>query len=252
MSRALTVSSDVYFYNLGYEFYRQRSKYGDTAIQDTARLLGLGVKTGIPLAGEATGRVSDPKTREKLHEKAPKAFPNGQWFAGDNVNLAIGQGEMVVTPLQLATAYATFANGGSFYQPKLALKVADHVGATVEEFPAEEVGHIDLPPAVRDPILAGLKGVVADPKGTARDAFATFPVGQFPIAGKTGTAEVVGKQDTALFAAFAPADDPQYAVSVVMEESGFGGTAAAPVARRIFEQLSGRTPTPIVLGTGQD
>jgi penicillin-binding protein 2 len=252
MSRALTVSSDVYFYNLGYEFYRQRSKYGDTAIQDVAHLLGLGVKTGIPLAGEAVGRVSDPKTREKLHEKAPKAFPNGQWFAGDNVNLAIGQGETVVTPLQLATAYATFGNGGTLYQPKLALKVADHRGATVEEFPAQDAGHVDLPPAVRDPILAGLKGVISDPRGTANAAFSTFPNSQFPVAGKTGTAEVNGKQDTALFAAFAPADNPQYAVSIVMEESGFGGTSAAPVARRIFEQLSGHSPTPIVFGTGQD
>jgi penicillin-binding protein 2 len=252
LSRAITVSSDVYFYNVGAQFWFQRSRVGDAAIQDTARMFGLGVKTGIPLAGESVGRVSDPKTRAKLHDKNPKAFPEGNWFVGDNVIMAIGQGETVVTPLQLANAYATFANGGTVWQPKLATKVVDGSGTTVQEFPAQANGKIDLPPEIRDPILAGLRGAVTDPKGTAYGAFRGFPLDRFTVAGKTGTAQVTGKQDTALFAGFAPADNPQYAISVVMEESGFGGTAAVPVARRVFDQLAGVTPGQIQLGTSQD
>ncbi|MBV8161967.1 MAG: hypothetical protein JO265_13675, partial [Acidimicrobiia bacterium] len=89
--RAITVSSDVFFYTLGNQFWVQRSQYGD-GIQNEARQLGLGKKTGIALPFEAGGRIPDPDTRKKLHDQNPKAFPNGQWFAGDNVNLAIGQG----------------------------------------------------------------------------------------------------------------------------------------------------------------
>jgi penicillin-binding protein 2 len=252
LPRAITVSSDVYFYNVGAQFWFQKGKVGDSAIQDVAHMLGLGVKTGIPIAGEAAGRISDPKTRAKLHEKNPKAFPEGGWFVGDNVIMAIGQGETVITPLQLANAYATFGNGGTVWQPKVALKVEDANGTTIQQFASQQIGHIDLPPAIHDPILTGLKGAIADPKGTAYGGFTGFPLNQLQVAGKTGTAQVNGKQDTALFASFAPADNPQYAISVVMEESGFGGTAAVPVARRIYDQIIGVTPGAIQLGTGQD
>jgi penicillin-binding protein 2 len=106
---------------------------------------------------------------------------------------------------------------------------------------------------MRQPILDGLKGVVAREDGTAYYAFAGFPNNSFPIAGKTGTAQVNKKHDTAVFAAFGPADDPQYAISVVMEEAGFGGTTAAPVARRIFQGIVGGPPDePIRLGQASD
>jgi penicillin-binding protein 2 len=252
LNQAITESSDVYFYNVGAQFWFQRGKVGDEAIQETARMFGLGVKSGISLAGEATGRISDPRTRAKIHANNPKAFPEGGWFVGDNVIMAIGQGETVVTPLQLANAYATFGNGGTVWQPKVALKVADRSGAVVQQFPGVQAGHVDLPPTVRDPILQGLEGAVADHLGTAYGAFAGFPLGQLQVAGKTGTAQVTGKQDTALFASFAPAVNPRYAISVVMEQSGFGGTSAVPVARRIYDQIAGIAPGAIQLGTGKD
>jgi penicillin-binding protein 2 len=251
LTRAITVSSDVYFYNLGNMFWSQRGKYGN-AIQDQAKALGFGVKTGIPLTGEANGRIPDPDSRKRLHDQNPKAFPNGQWFAGDNVNLAIGQGETVVTPLQLANAYATFGNGGTVYEPRIAAHVLDHDGHVISDIKPKVVRQVPLPPDVRDPILAGLKGAVSDPKGTAHAAFAGFPTDAFDIAGKTGTAQVVGKEDTAVFTSFAPADNPQYEITVLMEESGFGGTAAAPVARRVYEGLAGKPVTPIQLGGGVD
>jgi penicillin-binding protein 2 len=105
---------------------------------------------------------------------------------------------------------------------------------------------------VRDPILAGLKGVVNDGEGTAHGAFAGFPLNRMSVAGKTGTAQVAKKQDTALFVAFAPADNPQYVVAVVMEESGFGGSVAAPVARRILEKLAGGADTGATVVGGTD
>lgn len=247
--RALTVSSDVFFYTLGNQFWQQRSQYGD-AIQDEAHQLGLGKKTGIALPFEAAGRIPDPETRKRLHDQNPKAFPNGQWYAGDNVNLAIGQGEMVVTPLQLVNAYASFANGGTVWVPRVGDSVKDQTGAQLRQIPPQSVRKLDIPPEVRDPIMQGLTGVVTDGRGTAAAAFAGFPFSAFPIVGKTGTAQAGNKQDTSLFVAFGPTTDPQYAVGVVMEEAGFGASAAAPVARRILEALAGKPTHPVSYAGG--
>ncbi|MEY2567241.1 MAG: penicillin-binding protein 2 [Actinomycetota bacterium] len=250
LSRALTVSSDVFYYQLGAQFWNLRSQHGD-AMQDVARRLGLGQKTEIPLSPEAVGRVPDPATRRRLHDQNPTAFPNGDWRTGDNINLAIGQGEMAVTPLQLATAYATFANGGSVWEPRLVDKVVDQQRRIHRQVEPVKLRTVSIPPAVHDPILAGLKGVVSG-EGTAAGAFAGFPFNRMTVAGKTGTAQVAKKQDTALFVGFAPADNPQYVVAVVMEESGFGGSVAAPVARRILEKLAGGPDTGAAVVGGTD
>lgn len=251
LSRSLTVSSDVYYYMLGYQFWQQRAAKGD-GIQEVARTFGFGARSGIPLPGEAAGRIMDPAMRKKLNEQAPKAFPESRWFAGDNLNLAIGQGETVVTPLQLANSYAAFANGGRLLQPKVVGRVIgpDQRVARVE---AEQViGTVEVPPNGRAAMEAGLAGVVRDDDGTAAGAFQGFPLDRFPIAGKTGTAQVAGKQTTALFAAYGPVGAAQYAVSVVMEEAGFGGASAAPVARRIFDILAGVPVTEVQTTTAVD
>jgi penicillin-binding protein 2 len=237
VSSALTVSSDVFFYILGARFWEQRRQYG-LALQDQARELGLGATTGIALPFEAAGRVPDPENRRQLHEQYPKLFPEGRWFAGDNVNLAIGQGELVVTPLQLANAYAAFANRGTLFQPRTALRVLEQDGTTVEELAPSPIRQLSLSPGVWDPIMQGLRGVISSSKGTAAHVFGGMPPG-FAVAGKTGTAQVHGKQDTSVFVAVAPAADPQYVVAVVLEEAGFGASAAAPVARRILQHLAG-------------
>jgi penicillin-binding protein 2 len=255
LQKAITVSSDVYFYSMGASFWARRGQLGETPIQDTARLFGLGDKTGIPLRPEMSGRVPDPEGRKKLHELKPQAFPEGKWFPGDNVNLAIGQGEMVVTPLQLANAYATFANGGTLWEPRVASQVEDRSGHVVRTIDSIVKRKIDLPPQQRDPILRGLMGVTHDPKGTARGAFLGFPLDRFPVAGKTGTAQVHGKQDTALFASFAPADSPapEYAIVSVVEEAGFGGSISAPIVRRIYDGIIGASPAgDVQLQAGHD
>ncbi len=243
LREAITVSSDTYFYDVGARFWIGRNSYGETAMQDTARQFGLGQRTGIRLSSEAEGRVSDPNVRKRLNERAPKAFPDSRWFVGDNVITAIGQGETVVTPLQLAMEYATFANGGTLYQARIAGQVTtpnDPSGAAPFQLPPVTKSSMDLPPEVRDPIHQGLRGAVASGVGTASNAFAGYT--GMAVAGKTGTAQQTGKQDAALFASYGPFDDPQYAMSVVLEEGGFGGTTAAPVARRIWEFLSGKAP----------
>jgi penicillin-binding protein 2 len=250
LPQALTVSSDVYFYQLGANFWYRRGQVGD-GIQQTARSLGFGKRTGIVLEGDQPGRVPDPESRKREHDRHPDIFPERNWFAGDNANLAVGQGETVVTPLQLANAYATFANGGTLYTPRVAARVVKADGKPVRELAPEARGHVPLPAGIRSAILSGLRGAVADPKGTAYGAFTGF-AGGLTVAGKTGTAQVNGKQDTALFVGIAPVENPQYVVAVVMEQSGFGGAVAAPVARRIMDGLAGHPPGPIRLSGGVD
>lgn len=248
LQRSLTVSSDVFYYWLGDRFWRERDSFGN-GIQDTAHAYGLGSATGVPLPGEAGGLIPDPETKKRRHDKNPQAFPEGNWYSGDNVNLAIGQGDVLVTPLQLAGVYATIANGGTVYQPQVVARVLTPLAdpwdpATVVRVIQPVVrSNVDLPPGTRDPIVTGLKGVTASHEGTAFGPFQGFDLRGFPVVGKTGTAQVSGKADTSVFAAFGPADSPGYAVAAVLEESGFGADAAAPVVRRVFESITGQTPT---------
>ena len=244
LSRSLTVSSDVYYYQLGGRFWTDRSAFGDV-IQDTAADLGFDAETGIPLPGEQTGFVLTPGEKKTLHDENPVAFPYGDWFTGDNVQLAIGQSVVAVTPLQLANAYSAVTNGGTLYSPNIAIKVTK--GGTQEVVRSIEprvLHQVALPPEFRDPIMEGLTGAVNSKDGTAYGAFLNFP--NWTVAGKTGTAQVQDKTDTSLFVGIGPADAPQYIGVAVLEESGFGATAAAPVIRRVFQALADPANAPTV------
>ena len=257
LQRAITVSSDAYFYNIGAIFwnaYSSSQQYGPDGLQNGPRELGFGSPTGIDLPNEASGLVPDQASRKKEHEQYPQDYSTGQWYTGDNVNTAIGQGEVGVTPLQLANAYSTFANGGTLWVPQIALKVTDLQGKVVEQFTATAKSHVALQPAWQASMLAGFEGVTASSDGTAHAAFAGFPLAQIPVAGKTGTAQVTGKDPTSVFASFAPANNPQFVVVALMEQSGYGADAAAPVVRQIYDSLFNVTPTQqIIIGsTGKD
>jgi penicillin-binding protein 2 len=243
LRRALTVSSDFYFYSLGSQFWSQRSTYGDP-IQATAQDLGLGSLTGIPLPGEQTGFVYTPDTLKAIHQKYPAEYPNGDWYTGNNIQLAIGQNVVAVTPLQLANAYASVANGGTLYSPNIATKIQTQAGQVVATFGPRVLHQVQLPPEVRDPLMEGFTGAVNSPEGTAYGAFRDFP--GWAVAGKTGTAQVEGKTDTALFVGMAPAEAAQFVGSAVLEESGFGATAAAPVIRRVLQSLADPAQAPVV------
>jgi penicillin-binding protein 2 len=176
--------------------------------------------------------VPGPAARREAHDRRPGAVPDGRWYPGDNVNLAIGQGDVLVTPLQLAAAYAALATGQAPPTP--------HVLAATEVPSPSARPSAGLDPAARQAVLAGLVRAVGTPEGTAAPAFAGFPLGRVPVEGKTGTAQVAGRADTSLFAAVAPADTPQFAVVAVVEEAGFGSAVAAPIVRRVLEILTRR------------
>ncbi len=243
LNRALAVSSDIYFYTVGGELYYRwkHQQPGGDALQSTARAWGFGSSTGISLPSEATGRVPDAIWKAQIHEQNPKVFPYPDWLPGDNIQSAIGQGDVLATPIQLATAYATLANGGTRWSPRLADAVYDASGHKVRDLPAIDIGHVDVPE--RATILAGLTGVVEYAKGTAAAAFAGFPKGL--AAGKTGTAQVAGKQNTSWFVGLTPAAEPRYAVLAVVEEGGYGAQTSAPIVRAVMEKLNNLPVGPV-------
>jgi penicillin-binding protein 2 len=258
LQHALTVSSDAYFYTVGDAFW-QRWNYGpDQAtglgIQRVARELGFGAATGFEL-DEARGRVPGPAWKQAFadanYKSAELRRENGAWEPGDNVNVAVGQGDLVVTPLQLANAYAAFANGGTLWQPHLEAKVVTPTGSVVETVEPHALRTFAIDPGLRATMLAGFEGAVdsASPQGTAYQAFTGFPFGQVAVAGKTGTAQVTGKGDTSLFVGMFPAGDPEYVVVAVVEQAGFGAQTAAPIVRRIIESMNG-LPAPAVNANG--
>jgi len=253
---ALTVSSDYYFYNLGYLFWSEQAKYGETPIQNVAHQYGLDQYSNIDLPNEVQGRVDSPTVRLALHKAAPKAFPNVTWYTGDNIEMAFGQGSTAVTPIGLADAYATFANGGTRYEPEVAAAVVSPKGKLVVRYGARVLGHVSLPQGVRNPILVGLEGVVQNPSGTAYGTFqhyATFSESVFPVAGKTGTASTgtgphgVKLEPNSWFVGFAPANDPKYVVLAVVAQGGYGADAAAPVVAQAFNYLYKHPIRPVVL-----
>lgn len=262
LPNALTVSSDVYFYEIGrdlWELYRDEvieaggpAKRG-YSIQETAAEFGFGTATGVGLGGEASGRIPDQDFKEDFNRTNPdleERRVSSLWLPGDSVILAVGQGDLLVTPIQLANAYATFANGGNRYTPRLASallepRTGDETAPAeiAQELAPQPVGEVDIKPEIRDAIMLGLAGVVGSGLGTANDAFAGF---SGAAAGKTGTAEVVGKQDTSLFVGINPPEDPQYVTLAIVEEGGFGSAVAAPIVRRIIEALGGNlNPEPV-------
>ena len=239
---AITVSSDVYFYKLAEQFSR-RSGYDEDQIQQTARDFGFGRTTGIALPFEHAGIVPDAEIKRARHEANPEAFPDPDWRTGDTINISIGQGDLGVTPLQLANSFTVFANGGRIYLPNVAVGMVDPVsGELVNEIRPRLTARVYLPADLQAPILDGMRGATTlrteERVGTAQTAFNGFPHEQWPVAGKTGTAEVLGKSDSAVFVGFGPLPQPRYLVTVLLEEAGFGGEAAAPVVRRILEAVA--------------
>jgi penicillin-binding protein 2 len=247
LRRAMTVSSNAYFAELGARFWFDRGSYGsDSAMQDAMAGFGFGQRHGVDLPSEQRGRIPSPEQRREFCRQV--ACIDDGWYTGDNVNMSLGQGDVLVTPLQLANAYATLANGGTRFEPRVVTEVRNGVtGEVVRRIEPVRAATVELPPEVRNPIVDGMVGVTRERSGTAFGSFAGFPNETWPVAGKTGTSQVAGRENFALFAAFGPVFDPQYALSVVMEEAGFGGEHAAPVARRIFDVLSGHVPLPDAL-----
>jgi penicillin-binding protein 2 len=207
-------------------------------LQKDLRATGFGQPTNVDLAFERVGRVPDAEWKRTIHERYPDDFPDGNWFPGDFVLMTIGQGDTLVTPLQLARAYGALLADGKLCVPHVLDRVVSVEDVQVrryeprcdEELPfdAKELGY------VRDALTQTLRG-----SGTAAGAFAGFPFDSVWVAGKTGTAEVDPKQDYSWFAAMTEAFGEQHVVVVLVEQGGHGSTSAAPIARHIIEGIYG-------------
>jgi penicillin-binding protein 2 len=239
LRQALTVSSDVFFYQLGLDMNEK-----GMPLQLWAHRLGIGRKTGIDLPGELPGRLPTRRWRDSWYKKKLTDRP---WSVGDNINLSVGQGDLLADPLQMAVAYAAIANGGRVLRPRLGLRIEDATGRALQQLDAPTARRVKVSKEHRDAILEGLYGAANEPGGTSTPVFAGFPI---PIAGKTGTAEHLGKADQSWYVALAPYPDPKYVVAVTDEAGGFGADTAAPMARRILAELLHVKETGLVQGGG--
>jgi penicillin-binding protein 2 len=224
-TQGIEKSCDTVFYEIGKTFYDRKNE----ELQAFSRSMGLGAKSGIDLPGEVSGRVPDAAWKKAYNKFYPEYQ---QWLPGDTVNMAIGQGDLLVTPLQLTSIYAALGNGGKVMKPHVLKSILGADGRPTKEI-APEVIH---DPGITANNLAIMKRALVDvtTSGTGASVFRGFRVS---VAGKTGTAQVTNKDDFAWFACYAPADQPRYAVVVVIEQGGHGGSVAGPAARQILSKL---------------
>ncbi|MEO7572714.1 MAG: penicillin-binding protein 2, partial [Acidimicrobiales bacterium] len=237
LRKSLTVSSDVFYYGLGARFWIEQDRLGGPErYADLLKGWGFDADTGIDLSSEQAGRIPSPSWLGEYCESVGCDDGSETWRTGNNVNMAIGQGDVLLTPLQIASGYATIGNGGTVWTPHVVKEVRDGVtNELVRTVEPEAASTVAMTPEWRAAVVDGLAGVTTREGGTAVGAFSGFPNDLYPVAAKTGTAQVKDKAPTAVFGAFGPVQDPQYAVSVRLEESGYGGSVAAPVARRLFD-----------------
>ncbi len=239
LRRSIAQSCDVYYYKLAVDMGIER-------MHDYLAQFGLGEKTGIDLEGESAGLLPSPEWKQRRWKQP--------WYPGETVIAGIGQGYHLATPLQLATAVAMLANGGKRIEPRLVQAVRDPLTRVWQPLPSAVRGQMAIDPAHLALVREGMLDVTR-PGGTASAAAAGA---SYTIAGKTGTAQVVGikqgssydakklalqHRDHALFIAYAPAENPTIAVAVMVENGGHGGSTAAPIARAVFDYyLTGKRP----------
>ena len=240
LHRAIVESCDVFFYQVG-------QRMGVDAIAEWARKLGLGLQTGIRLEHEKTGTIPDSQWKRRRFDQP--------WFAGETLSVAIGQGYVTATPLQMAQLAAMIANGGIRYRPHYVKRIEAPDGTLKEEVEPEVLSNANLKPSTLAAVRAGMRDVVMTDAGTGKKA----RVPGIEVAGKTGTAQAVEMgtsggtthspqqaRDHAWFIAFAPVDHPEMAISVVVEHAGeHGGTVAAPIAGQIFQHYFTRNQGPM-------
>jgi penicillin-binding protein 2 len=258
-AKALEVSCNTFFYRVGYSFWQ---KYGtdvaDVKAKDPlvsmAKKFGFGSVTGIDIPGEATGRIADRQWKRDywnsmkryyckvgkqdgsdfLHRFAREFCIDGfAYRAGDAVNFAIGQGDTVVTPLQLARAYGAIANGGTLYEPRVAKAIVSPEGKLIKSFPPKVQARVPVKKDYLDFIDNALKGVAK--QGTMAWRLTNFPLDKVTVRAKTGSAEVYGKQSTSWVASYTR----DYVVVMMVSQGGTGSGTSGPAIRKIWEHLYG-------------
>ncbi|SHJ87001.1 penicillin-binding protein 2 [Nocardiopsis flavescens] len=273
LHQAIVVSCNTIFYNFGYQLWVKDGGLepeGEPreAMAEMARGYGFGAPTGIDLPYETSGRIPDrewkrtfwEETRENNCRRGEEGYPDiaktdpshasylkllayeqcvegFQWRANEAVNFAIGQGDVLVSPLQLVRAYAAIANGGTLYEPRVARALVSADGEVVREIEPVVAGRVP----VGDETIAYLQDALEEvtKTGTGGGAFGDFPQDEVSIAGKTGSADAQNRQVSSWFVSYAPADDPRFAVVVFVSQGGTGGVTSAPIARKIYEGIYG-------------
>lgn len=276
LSKSLVESVNTYYWSIALAIWQERDiRWPENLLQDWARRLGFGSRTGIDLPFEQPGLVPDREWfTEKQQAGSPLVRSEGGWSGGDLMNIATGQGALIVTPLQMAVAYAALLNGGTVWEPRVVSEVVDSENNVIFTNLPSAARVVQIAPETVEALKRDLHGVVSavrnldDPysgDGTARRAFERFCGQDVPntecasfqeVGGKTGTAEIlqateegdVEDVDTAWFVGGAPLSDPQFIVAVVVDQGGSGGQVAAPAARRILQYLMGENPDALRAG----
>jgi penicillin-binding protein 2 len=249
MPVALAASCDTYFYQLGYQFYGLPANRGHP-LQNWASRFGFGGSTGVDVGPETPGLLPTPEWREQAYTKAtdPCCWRVDRiWKPGDSIQLAIGQKDLLVTPMQMARFYSLIANGGRLVTPHVAADVEQpspngQPPTVLKEFAPAPPLQSGVDPSALSVVRDGLYQATHASYGTSVAVFGSFPV---PVCGKTGTAEKVeavpgypnGKiENQSWWIGYAPCDAPKIVVAALIENGGHGGTAAAPTALKVFEQ----------------
>jgi penicillin-binding protein 2 len=253
LREALAESCDTYFYEIGYSFY-QRGTEGRTRMQQWARRFGFGASTGLDIGGEADGLLPTPDWRWKTFE----SDWDRAWNPGDSIQLAIGQKDLLVTPLQMASFYAMLANGGKVVTPYVVSNVEQPRAkgsprVVLRRFAPSPLRSAGVDPAALSAIRDGLYAATHSTSGTSSGVFGNYSV---PVSGKTGTAEKVVQlpgypadhlEEQSWWCGWGPSDDARVVVCALIENGGHGSTAAAPAALRVFEEFFGEKAPPSVL-----
>lgn len=220
VERAIAESNNIFFYAIGGGFDKIKG-IGIDGIKKYWKIFGLGRETGIDLPGEASGLLPDPEWKEKVKKES--------WYLGDTYHVSIGQGDLLITPMQMLRATATIANGGKLLSPQIVKKITDHDGNVIKEFGARVESEVSIEPEIIRTVQRGMRAAVTG--GSAR-VLSDLPIA---VAGKTGTAQFFNNQKThAWFECYAPYDNPEIAVIVMVEGGGGGNEISAPIAKEIL------------------
>ena len=271
LHQTIVMSCDTVYYRLADADWRrdnrlvQEHKKPVEGVQKVARQMGIGVPTGLDLPNATVGHIADRnntrlnwlanrkdyckgaknKKFSAYHRALDKDYCDngGIFFPGDQMNEDIGQGTVLVSPLQLAVAYAALANGGTVFEPRVGQAIVSPTGQVIKELKAPVRGHLSLSQSDLDYIRNAMYGVTTESRGTARGAFAGFPMGKVQVGGKTGTAEVdvVHNLASAWFASFAglAGQGPRFVTVIMVDRGGQGGVVAAPAVRKVWDAVFG-------------
>ena len=260
---ALQASCDLYFWEISLRIWNERADEAginnEDLWQEWARSFGFGTETGIDLPFEKPGLIPDRQWfREEQRKDTGRVRSTGPWVGGDLMNAVVGQGAVLVTPLQLVNGFSAMLNGGTLWTPRVVSEMVDQEGTVVDENPKSIIQTIEMDSATVSALRRDFQQVVNGPIGTARSAFAGFGPGVSTVGGKTGTAEIikavedVQEVDTAWFVGVVPVLSPDYVVTVVVERGGSGGRVAAPVARQVLQYIVNGEHAVTSLEAGED